>query len=55
MKGIGFAFSLISGLFLICSAVYADFYAIAGSKNVGKEIKNLPYTISEPGFYYIWY
>ena len=32
---------------------FAEFYVIAGSRGVGKEIKSLPYTISSSGFYYI--
>ena len=41
-------------LILTFSSAHADFYVIAGGgKKVGKEIKQLPYTITEPGFYYI--
>ncbi|THB75951.1 MAG: right-handed parallel beta-helix repeat-containing protein [Desulfobacteraceae bacterium] len=41
-------------LFLIPAFhVSADFYVISGSHGSGKEIKSLPYTISEPGFYFI--
>ena len=36
------------------SYAYADFYVIAtGSKPVGTEIKSLPYTIRDPGFYFL--
>ena len=36
------------------TSAHADFYVLAGGgKKIGKEIKALPYTITEPGFYFI--
>ena len=52
MKKIGLI--LIIMTCLIYSNVSADFYVVAGGgKKVGTEIKELPYTIRQSGFYYI--
>ena len=39
---------------LLSSNAHANFYVVAGGgKKIGTEIKALPYTISQPGFYFI--
>ncbi|THB77255.1 MAG: right-handed parallel beta-helix repeat-containing protein, partial [Desulfobacteraceae bacterium] len=41
------------GWWAVCFTAAADFYMVAGTTPVKKEIKSIPYTISSPGFYYI--
>ena len=46
---------LLSGalLLIICPPAMSNFYVVAGSRGIGTKIQSLPYTISNPGFYYI--
>lgn len=48
-----FIISTITLFIVHLNSVLADFYVIPIGANVGTEIKSLPYTISEPGFYYL--
>jgi hypothetical protein len=48
-------FTLLLGVFLMSGAAWADgdFYVISGGGGVGTPITNLPYTITQAGFYYL--
>jgi hypothetical protein len=55
MKGKLFLLALVGALLLCVPPVLADdgFYVVAGSRGVGTAITSLPYTINNPGFYYL--
>jgi parallel beta-helix repeat protein len=44
---------LVTALLIAANPAQGDFYVIAGGGAVGTKIKSLPYTISQPGFYYL--
>jgi hypothetical protein len=55
MKRITGIMALVGAVLLSGAAVWAqgDFYVIAGAGRVGTKISSLPYTISNPGFYFL--
>jgi hypothetical protein len=44
---------MVMALSVVPALANGDFYVIAGGAGVGTKITSLPYTISQPGFYYL--
>jgi len=44
---------LVFAFFIMTGISFAEFYVISGPRGVGTEIKELPHTITAPGFYYL--
>ena len=53
LKGQIILIALVLFYLFTASAVFADFYVIAGSRGVGTKITSLPYEIASSGFYFI--